>query len=428
VKITAVFQLVLVAVLAALTYMAKPAPRGIGSIELAIAFFLFMFISVTLVNLLVLHRFRVGLYSKQIYMILSIYFLIWILSALLSLARGTEPYSVFRSVVPYVLFVPLVMRTVSTKSWGVNLAFILTSIGFIQAIDIWHLYVSNVSLSADLTTVIQGRITLLESRTTVPYFLAAIFLPLSFAMRFKSSAVRIAWVFVSFFSSMVPLLTQTRSQLLAVVCGLIAFAWYAGLAYSRRRSFFQRARMLGLFLVVALILSWLISSMPIARHLAIALYERARIAGDNGRITEEWLPALQVYLDGDIIGLLMGIGSGTPFITASGLERTYIHNLTLYTLVYTGVIGLVATGMFYWLVTKALLRLYARFGDPLYLGYFSLVIALFLYAQFFAVHKLLSFNLMIIGASSVVAGLYPLGRSLSLWRSHGFGVGQDENS
>src|SRR5262249_52930574 len=131
--------------------------------------------------------------------------------------------------------------------------------------------------------------------------------------------------------------------------------------------------------------------LPHGRALLEALAVRGRTQADTGRIADEWIPALNATINDGLRGVLGGIGAGQSFITASGEERTYVHNLLLHGLVYFGAPGLALMLLAYALILLGLWRRAVASADRRYLALAALVVALLVYAQFFAVHKLFSY-------------------------------------
>jgi hypothetical protein len=116
----------------------------------------------------------------------------------------------------------------------------------------------------------------------------------------------------------------------------------------------------------------------------------------GSRLHDEWGPALMQYWHNGLLEKVIGMGAGKPFKTAAGEERTYIHNFPLYVLLYQGIIGIVI-----WLVLNGTIawRLFNTFihsGSIRCAAVLSLFVSLQVLALLFAVHKLLSFNILIV--------------------------------
>ena len=91
----------------------------------------------------------------------------------------------------------------------------------------------------------------------------------------------------------------------------------------------------------------------------------------------------------------MGLARGNTFTVATGEERTYIHNLFIYSLVYGGFFGLFACIWLYFTVFKTLIIRALQTKQTIYLGFAALLGSIFFYSQLFAVHKGLAFNAML---------------------------------
>jgi hypothetical protein len=114
----------------------------------------------------------------------------------------------------------------------------------------------------------------------------------------------------------------------------------------------------------------------------------------GGRISQEWVPAVATYINGGPLTWLFGIGVGTSFETADGSPRTYVHNYPLYLLLYNGIVGALA-----YLVLQAnlalwFLRRWLKNGDQAALACLALLTSLGVFSLFFAVHKLIAYNLI----------------------------------
>jgi O-antigen ligase len=144
-------------------------------------------------------------------------------------------------------------------------------------------------------------------------------------------------------------------------------------------------------------------AIPQTRALIQAVALRSQSDLDTGRFRDEWEPAVDAVLERGLPGLTFGIGAGESFITGAGEERTYIHNLILYCLVYFGSPGLGLMLLSYILLFLALVRRSYAEDDPRYAGLAAMLAGMFVFAQFFAVHKLFSYNLMLVLAAQTLA-------------------------
>lgn len=398
-------------VLLLLTLLGAPAPTGVGAIELAI---------VALVGLAVMWGVATAFWSRSLpfdgsqalgLVAFVGYLFAFILSVVVGAARGAPYASVFRAVIPYLLFVPLALVGVMRRepqgfTRGLIRAFVV--VGLVHAAYLLGLYVSGVQDLLDAQAVLLGRTTFRDPRTTLALFFAPAVLPLYAVVRGRWRT-RLGAAVVIGVAVLGGLSTQTRAQVLAIACAHVSFfllysVWDARMRGRSTASALARfARMVGLATAG---ISALVAAVPALRVLAMTLVLRSRESFDNGRIDDEWLPAIAEVLRHDLSGVLVGIGTGMSFITATGEERTYVHNFVLYLLLYNGAIGLVLVAGLYVVLFAALVqRAFAR-RAPEYLACAALLVALFVYSQFFAVHKLLSYNAMI-----GLLGLVALGRT-----------------
>lgn len=116
----------------------------------------------------------------------------------------------------------------------------------------------------------------------------------------------------------------------------------------------------------------------------------------GSRLTDEWFPALTRFRSGTVLEQLFGIGAGLPFTTSTGEPRTYIHNYPIYVLLYQGVLGFVAYLVLYAVLSWRALICFWKQADLVALAAFATLAAFHVNALFFAVHKLVSFNLVMI--------------------------------
>ncbi len=135
----------------------------------------------------------------------------------------------------------------------------------------------------------------------------------------------------------------------------------------------------------------------------------------SGRVENEWLPAITSYRDGGWSVWLFGFGAGHKLETKTGDTQRYIHNYILHILLFNGAIGILGFTVFYGALAGVLLIRIKQSSNPIYSATFALLTSLQVYALFFAVHKLLSFNLMIIAITLVA--IYPISeRTIGLAR------------
>ncbi len=328
-------------------------------------------------------------------------------SVVMAAARGIPFDAAVRSALPYLAFLPVALLglLVGPGRRPELVTGPLLFAGVAQSVYVIGLYVFSVADPTDTRAVWLSRITLLDPRTTLPLVLAGAVLPMSAIAAASRWRVKLRWAIPCGLAVTAALSTQTRSQLAAILTGTAAWAVFHTMRRAPRRGptrrfALVRVALAGLVgLVVAVGVLYLI---PHTRALVEAIVLRTQTSLDTGRVTDEWIPALNAMLDNGVAGVLGGIGSGQTFITGSGEERTYVHNVILYGLVYFGVPGLCLILLGYILLVAGLWHRGNVTGDRRYLALAALVVALFVYAQFFAVHKLFSYNLMLVLAAQAL--------------------------
>lgn len=382
-----------VALLAVL--IGEPAPRRIGPVE-------WVMIAASLVGagmaVRLAFRTRTGGGNLRPGLFLPLLFVLPVLqSTLVAWVRNVPGESVFRSVAPYVVFLPVAFLGLAGERPGKGRAAIrgLVVGGLMQAGFLLALYVTTGGRLSDPDAVRYARITLLDPRTTSPLVLGLAILPWAWWPAARSVAAKVGIVVGSSAGALAAASTQTRSMILAVVVGG-ALAIGGALAFRREGAVAGWGRRAAGGLVAAMVaLAVLGLWAPPVNALLRAIVARSEIDRDTGRVDDEWTPAVATMLDGGVATVVLGVGSGESYVTAGGEERTYVHNLTIYGLLYFGVLGLAVLVFGYVLLGGLLARRAIRTRDAGDWALAALLVAMFLYAQFFAVHKLLSYNLML---------------------------------
>lgn len=395
--------LALVAMLG-LTLLGKPAPTALGLVELLLVLGVVAIAAAGLVGARLLHAGQIGASHASILAVLAVYCLSHLLTLSLGILQGASPAAAIRAVAPYLLFLPVAaaLPFLSRGETGRPVARALVVAGVAHAIFLLALFVTGVQDILDLRAVFFGRTTLLDARTTIPLFLASVLLPLAWLTAghgLSRRALALALVALSVAGA---LSTQTRSQLLALTAGgLVFLALYAlRWAATHGRSVGGALRRVAAIAVVALALgAAAIATVPTLRLLAQSVALRTEADQDNGRLANEWIPAVR-QVSASPTTLALGIGAGATFITGEGEERTYVHNLGIYALVYGGITGAIATALLYLVIAVGLLHRARTNAGLEGAALLALLLAMVVYAQFFAVHKLLSYNLML----AVLAG------------------------
>lgn len=385
-------------VMLGLTLVGEPAPTSIGGVELLLVAGVGLMTLVAVAGVRHGGHLRIGPSHSSILAVTAACCLSLLAGMTPAIVAGAEPSAIVRASGPYLLFLPLAaagpwLGGVATAPAAVRA---LVVAGLAQGIFLLSLFATGVQDVLDLRAVFLGRTTLLDARTTVPLFLASAILPLAWIAEGRGRTRLIALAVVAL-SAAGALSTQTRSQLVALAMGGVVFLPCYGLWWARRtgRTVALAARRVVMAGLAALVLAaGAVATVPTLRVLVQSVALRTAADQDNGRIANEWVPAFRQVSDSPG-SMLVGIGAGRTFVTAEGEERTYVHNLGLYALVYGGLLGLVVTVLFYLVVAGALVRRLREDPGLESAALLALLAALATYAQFFAVHKLLSYNLML---------------------------------
>jgi len=385
-------------VMLGLTLIGEPAPTAVGPAEALLVGCVLLLAIAALARARLVRQWQLGPSHLSILAVTAAYCLSLLAGMAVGLIRGASLPAVARAASPYLVFLPVA----ASGAWlgrGSTVAATVRAmvlVGLAHAIFLLALFGTGVQDLLDLRAVFLGRTTLLDARTTVPLFLASALLPLAWIGEGRVGRRLTAAALVTL-SVAGALSTQTRSQLLALAAGVITFLPFYGIWWARRtgRSLARATRRMVLAgLAGAVVAGTTIATIPTLRVLAQAVTLRTATDQDNGRIANEWVPAVR-QVSATASSMVVGIGAGRSFITGEGEERTYAHNLGIYSLVYGGVSGVVIVTLFYLVLAMALARRFHRESNLESAALLALLVALVTYAQFFAVHKLLSYNLML---------------------------------
>jgi hypothetical protein len=399
--------IVFLAVLLGLTLLGDPAPTALGPVEGLLLAGVVIATLMGLARARLVHSARIGPTHASILAALGLYCLSLLGTLAIGVLQGAPVSPALRAVGPYLLFLPLAAVGPWLSEQGMPRATVraLVVAGLSHAVFLLVLFVSGVQDILDLRSVFFGRTTMLDARTTVPLFLASAILPLAWLALDGRRVRQVLALMAILISTVGALSTQTRSQLLALAAGGLAFLPFYGVHWARlsgRPPSAAIGRVLWVLVLALLVTSTAVILVPTLRVLVSAVALRSRTDQDNGRLTNEWLPAVQ-RVSASPSSLALGIGAGQSFITGDGEPRTYVHNLAIYMLLYGGLLGVIATAILYLSVGALLARRALRERGLENAALLALLVALSVYAEFFAVHKLLSYNLMIalITAASV---------------------------
>lgn len=391
------------------TLLANPAPISIELFDLVL---------IILPCLLVLVSMRLTAYyfidAIEFPLMISIllYFCYLSLSMLMGLIDNVPILNILRAVGPYINFLPLLIIGFIPARWiDLNaIIIVLIIIGCLQATyQLYLFYISSPALNT--LSVLRARITLLDPRATLPIVLSASILPLAYLFTVPSTPIvkkimlisfNLMLVFIGLFGSIA---TLTRSIVLSIFVGWSAFfILYIQHLIQENKFFFvsllkkltfSSAVFFAIFIVISFIPSIYFLEQGLLSRFIHTAASGSSADYSNGRIFEEWLPALYHWTHSGILDIFFGIGAGHSFIIASGEERTYIHNLLIYDLVYGGIFGFLASISLYFFTFKTLLIRAKQSMQIIYLALAALLVSLFFYGQLFAVHKGFAFNAML---------------------------------
>lgn len=386
-----------------ISLLANPAPVTIEVFDF-ILIFLSMILGIFSIPMADIYKVNKIEYNLIVAIIFYLSYLL--LSGLIGILNSVPLFTVLRSVGPYINFFPLILIGFLPKKIinATSIATMLIFVGVLQAAYLFYLYFSYTSQSQTIINVLTNRITFLDKRTTLPLLLSVVILPVTYMVRSQSILRTVLFASLVLFGILGAILTLTRSIILSIFFGwfvlIIIYLYFqnkvnhVSLVISSRKLFLC----IFYFGMILVLISFIPKVNIIETGLVSRFYDHASSDGTdytNGRLYDEWLPALTTWFNAGWISRLFGIGAGHSFVVLNGEERTYIHNLCIYSLVYGGFYGLFTCLWLYISVFNALIIRAFETRDAIYLAFSTLLASMFVYAQFFAVHKGLAFNVML---------------------------------
>lgn len=389
------------------SFLANPAPV---SVEIADFFLLGFTLLLGVISITSTAQYRIERTESRLLCAVTLYFSYLLCSALLGLLQQVPLLNLLRSLGPYITFFPLIaigfLPARLTPMHTIGLIFIV--IGILQIGDLFYLYFSHADNINNTAGVLRNRITLMDPRTTLPLLLAVAILPFIFITQdvgHKQNWLRAGSIAVCMLLGFIAsIMTLTRAIFLSVVFGwLVFFSLYIYYQARLQRfswSLFSRraARWIGIFLIIFVFVS-LIPKVQLMEGGLFARFSDHSASGhvdySDGRIYDEWIPAFMTWLRSGWLSIIFGIGAGNTFSVLTGEERTYIHNLCIYSLVYGGLFGFASCLWLYYVLFTTLIRRAFQFKQLAYIAFSALLASLFFYGQLFAVHKGLAFNVML---------------------------------
>lgn len=380
-------QFFLGGVLGFLVLVAYPAPASIGVAEVLMG----LAAVVLTLHIFLVRREFVDLSggAKMVGWCLVAYLTAWLIASVVGVFNGVQLMTIVRSLLPQVMFAPVALLGLSMTKPGDErrTGKTIVIIGVLHAIYLVTLGFLAYRTASSASDLVTSRITFLDPRTTMPLFLGIA--PFSLAAvaegRLRTKLLGIGGVLLAVAAAFA---TQTRAQILALGLGIIAFGVLYIVAKPTPKAVFT-AVVLVAFAGAAVMV------VPPLRNLATAVLVRQSKVGDNARITEEWIPAMTQWDSRGVAAAPFGIGLGSTVRDFSGEEKTYIHNQSIYTLVYTGIVGFVMVASLYVMSIVVLVTRFVREGNIFDLAAASCLLSVWVYGELFAVHKLFSYNLMV---------------------------------
>jgi hypothetical protein len=387
------------------TLVGEPAPTSVGPAEVGMVLLALGVVVAAALRVVGVQRLALERSYQALGVILASYAALLVVSVVVGGIHTTPSAATFRAIAPYLLFLPLAaaLPLLDRGQLARSVPGALATVGVIQSLYLIGLFFVAVPDFSNVGSVFLGRITFLDDRTTVPLFLAAVILPL--AMVGTGYGRTLLAVLAVAAGTTAGLATQTRAQLVALAVGGCSFLMlrivirFRATPRAGARSIRRGVLLAG---AVGILGAGVLAFVPPWSALTRSVALRISTASDNSRLDDEWAPAVRRVLD-DPLSIAVGIGAGESFITGAGEERTYVHNMVIYVLLYHGLIGLLVVGAFYGVVLILLTRRALAEASPLYAALAALLVAMLVYAQFFAVHKLFSYNAML--ALIAAAGL-----------------------
>ena len=384
-----------------LSFIASPAPESLELTDLALVSLTCL---IALLSISVTSATLIGKNEGRLLTAVLLYLGYLVLSAFMGLLHGVPLLSVARSAGPYLVFFPLVfagfLPANRLNPW--TMALILIGVGLTQTVWLAWLYVSHVPAAETTQGILINRITFMDQRTTLPLLLSVPILSLMFLDGWKgrglSSPQRVTMIVLVLIGLFAGMVTLTRAIFLSMVTGWSVFAivWCS----LGSNTFSVKKSTLWIFSVMGIV--FLLSLIPAIHRLETGLFARftlhtanGPVDYSNGRIYDEWLPALTAWLSSGPLSFLFGMGAGMSFTVLSGEERTYIHNLSIYSLVYGGLFGFLSCLWLYFCLFRTFYIRARQTPGALYPALIALLASLYFYGQLFAVHKGLAYNEML---------------------------------
>jgi hypothetical protein len=311
-------------------------------------------------------------------------------------------------IVPGVCFLPWLF---TSARGSLSLLMIWSAVpGLLQIIIIlWsQIFVAS---AADGAEAVIGRITLVDARTTQTGIVFLFGLLATYAVIPGSKFLRLASAVGCAVALVVCMATLMRSMLLILGCQLVVAVLCSFLLYGVWNSLRRLALPLA-FAALAAVLA--LAVVPRFQASIAAFVERMGVTDlGEGRIEGEWDIALSQYTsaaDQSLTTALFGFGPRFSFESSFGDTRSYLHNVELFWLIFYGLVGTAIGCVMLWAGSVRVIRNCGS-GSLASCYVACCWFGLIAYAQVFAVHKLVLYNvqlaILVVVASVSSSGVTP---------------------
>jgi hypothetical protein len=347
---------------------------------------------------------------------------IWLYSALLgylllramfdALAEMSSASELIRHVasiiVPGVCFLPWLFT--STRGSLSRLMIWSAVPGLLQIVVILWVQIF-VASAADGAQAVIGRITLVDARTTQTGIVFLFGLFATYAVIPGSKSLRLASAVGCAVALVVCMATLMRSMLLILGCQLVVAVLCSFLFYGVWNSLRRLALPLALAALAAILA---LAVVPRFQASIEAFVERMGMTDlGEGRIEGEWDIALSQFTsaaDESLTTALFGFGPRFSFESSFGDTRSYLHNVELFWLIFYGLVGAAIGCVMLWAGSIRVIRNCGS-GSVASCYVACCWFGLIAYAQVFAVHKLVLYNvqlaILVVVASVSSSGVMP---------------------
>lgn len=346
------------------------------------------------------------------------------LSAIAGVAHGIPLPQVVRAAAPYLIFglaLPFLITDQVTFDRRALLAGIIVVATFHSLYLLGLYFTANARFDVPIE-VLRNRITIIDNRGMNPVFLVGAAAAISIYALYPQRRTLVLAALLAASSMIAAVSTIARAFTIASALGVLSVLFLSLLTISHPKSRRAAIAAVSALAISAAALAWLppfsamVDAMVLRHEMQVASGKRATksdrstnaqkatferknstaTAVGGARLTDEWPSAWRRFAEGTPVEKLIGIGAGNPFKLKDGTERTYVHNWPIYLLLYQGIFGVVAFTIFIATLGFTALRQWWVRNDVISLASLGILATMYSSATFFANHKLLSFNLLLV--------------------------------